>query len=106
MIQDIVDCIETFYIYLVRLEFRQKRVEKKGGNTLLEIMNTESDSSAKIIVIGVGGAGNNAVNRMIDECIGGVELRINPPEEDCGHVRIFFWNLCRILLWRGACAEF
>ena len=50
MIQDIVDCIETFYIYLVRLEFRQKRVEKKGGNTLLEIMNTESDSSAKIIM--------------------------------------------------------
>ena len=34
----------------------------------------ESDSSAKIIVIGVGGAGNNAVNRMIDENIGGVEF--------------------------------
>ncbi len=33
---------------------------------LLEITTTESDSSAKIIVIGVGGAGNNAVNRMID----------------------------------------
>ncbi len=29
---------------------------------------------AKIIVIGVGGAGNNAVNRMIDENIGGVEF--------------------------------
>ena len=34
----------------------------------------ESESSAKIIVIGVGGAGNNAVNRMIDENIGGVEF--------------------------------
>lgn len=41
---------------------------------MLEIMTNEADSSAKIIVIGVGGAGNNAVNRMIDENIGGVEF--------------------------------
>ncbi|MCI9137818.1 MAG: cell division protein FtsZ [Lachnospiraceae bacterium] len=41
---------------------------------MLEIMTTEVDSSAKIIVIGVGGAGNNAVNRMIEENIGGVEF--------------------------------
>ena len=41
---------------------------------MLEIMNNEADSSAKIIVIGVGGAGNNAVNRMIEENIGGVEF--------------------------------
>jgi len=41
---------------------------------LLEITTTDADSSAKIIVIGVGGAGNNAVNRMIDENIGGVEF--------------------------------
>ena len=48
--------------------------ENEGGTTLLEIMTTEADTSAKIIVIGVGGAGNNAVNRMIDENIGGVEF--------------------------------
>lgn len=41
---------------------------------MLEIRTTEADTSAKIIVIGVGGAGNNAVNRMIDEAIGGVEF--------------------------------
>ena len=41
---------------------------------LLEIMTNEAESAAKIIVIGVGGAGNNAVNRMIDEQIGGVEF--------------------------------
>ena len=41
---------------------------------MLEIRINESESSAKIIVIGVGGAGNNAVNRMIDENIGGVEF--------------------------------
>ena len=41
---------------------------------MLEIKTTDADSSAKIIVIGVGGAGNNAVNRMIDENIGGVEF--------------------------------
>lgn len=41
---------------------------------MLEIMTNESESSAKIIVVGVGGAGNNAVNRMIDENISGVEF--------------------------------
>ena len=41
---------------------------------MLEIMTNEADSSARIIVLGVGGAGNNAVNRMIDENIGGVEF--------------------------------
>lgn len=41
---------------------------------MLEIMTNEADSSAKIIVVGVGGAGNNAVNRMIDENICGVEF--------------------------------
>ena len=41
---------------------------------MLEIMTNDSESSAKIIVVGVGGAGNNAVNRMIDENIGGVEF--------------------------------
>lgn len=46
----------------------------EGGRTLLEIMTTGMESSAKIIVIGVGGAGNNAVNRMIEENIGGVEF--------------------------------
>ena len=41
---------------------------------MLEIMTNETESAAKIIVIGVGGAGNNAVNRMVDETIGGVEF--------------------------------
>ena len=41
---------------------------------MLEIRTTETDTSDQIIVIGVGGAGNNAVNRMIDENIGGVEF--------------------------------
>lgn len=41
---------------------------------MLELKQTEANSSARIIVIGVGGAGNNAVNRMIEENIGGVEF--------------------------------
>ena len=41
---------------------------------MLEIKTNETESVAKIIVLGVGGAGNNAVNRMIDENIGGVEF--------------------------------
>ena len=41
---------------------------------MLEIKINETENSARIIVIGVGGAGNNAVNRMIDENIAGVEF--------------------------------
>ena len=41
---------------------------------MLEIKTYESEAAAKIIVIGVGGGGNNAVNRMIDEQIAGVEF--------------------------------
>lgn len=41
---------------------------------MLEIINNEAEAAAKIIVIGVGGAGNNAVNRMVDENISGVDF--------------------------------
>lgn len=41
---------------------------------MLEIKSNDAESAAKIIVIGVGGAGNNAVNRMVDENIDGVEF--------------------------------
>lgn len=41
---------------------------------MLEIMNNELEPAAKILVIGVGGAGNNAVNRMIDEGVQGVDF--------------------------------
>lgn len=41
---------------------------------LLEIKTNEAEAAAKIIVVGVGGAGNNAVNRMVEEQIDGVEF--------------------------------
>lgn len=41
---------------------------------MLEIRNSEAVSGAKILVVGVGGAGNNAVNRMIEEEITGVDF--------------------------------
>lgn len=41
---------------------------------MLEIKVNDAEAAAHILVIGVGGAGNNAVNRMIDENIGGVEF--------------------------------
>jgi len=41
---------------------------------MLEIKIPESESAARIIVVGIGGAGNNAVNRMIDENVAGVEF--------------------------------
>ena len=41
---------------------------------MLEITNLETASNARIVVVGVGGGGNNAVNRMITENILGVEF--------------------------------
>ena len=41
---------------------------------MLEIKSNDEKNPARILVIGVGGAGNNAVNRMIDENVEGVEL--------------------------------
>lgn len=41
---------------------------------MLEIKTNDAESAAKIIVVGVGGAGNNAVNRMIEERIDGVDF--------------------------------
>ena len=41
---------------------------------MLEIRKNDADVAAKILVVGVGGAGNNAVNRMIEEGIQGVEF--------------------------------
>lgn len=41
---------------------------------MLEIKSGNAEYAAKIIVVGVGGGGNNAVNRMIDEGIAGVEF--------------------------------
>lgn len=58
---------------------------REGGRILLELITNEADSSAKIIVVGVGGAGNNAVNRMIDENIGGVEfIGVNTDKQALG----------------------
>lgn len=41
---------------------------------MVEIMPSVENTQARISVIGVGGAGNNAVNRMVDENVQGVEL--------------------------------
>jgi len=46
----------------------------EGGPVVLEIKSGNAEYAAKIIVVGVGGGGNNAVNRMIDEGITGVEF--------------------------------
>lgn len=41
---------------------------------MLEIRTDENETACRIIVVGVGGAGNNAVNRMVDAEITGVEF--------------------------------
>ena len=49
-------------------------MDYEGGVVLLEIKSNDAENACKIIVVGVGGAGNNAVNRMVDENITGVEF--------------------------------
>ncbi len=41
---------------------------------MIEITKSEPEAAAKILVVGVGGAGNNAVNRMINSGITGIEF--------------------------------
>lgn len=41
---------------------------------MIEITNSETELVGRILVVGVGGAGNNAVDRMIEEGVGGVEF--------------------------------
>ncbi len=41
---------------------------------MLEIKLNETENGARIVVVGVGGAGNNAVNRMVEENVSGVEF--------------------------------
>ena len=50
-----------------------KRKMKEDVN-VLEIKTNDTETACKIIVVGVGGAGNNAVNRMVDVDITGVEF--------------------------------
>ncbi len=41
---------------------------------MLEITEKEEKRLANIVVVGVGGAGNNAINRMHDDGVGGIDL--------------------------------
>lgn len=50
---------------------------------MLEISNNTSGNVAKLMVMGVGGAGCNAVNRMIDENVSDVEfVAVNTDKQD------------------------
>ena len=41
---------------------------------MVELIPEENNGNARIVIIGVGGGGNNAINRMVDTNISGVEL--------------------------------
>ena len=50
---------------------------------MFNIENVNKRFRCRMLVIGVGGAGNNAVNRMIDMGMGGVDyLSINTDNQD------------------------
>ena len=50
---------------------------------MIEIESTAAESDVKIVVVGIGGGGNNAVNRMVDANIVGVDyLALNTDSQD------------------------
>ena len=55
---------------------------------MLEIKLNDAELAARIIVVGVGGAGNNAVNRMIEENVDGVEfIGVNTDKQVLGYCK-------------------
>ena len=58
---------------LFRIGNTKRNIDELGGFVMLEF-DTNLDSLATIKVIGVGGGGNNAVNRMIEHGVQGVEF--------------------------------
>src|SRR5437868_130404 len=59
---------------MFRNKFNEGRLEMKKENDIRISFNEEARNDAKIKVIGVGGGGNNAVNRMIDAGMEGIEF--------------------------------
>ena len=57
----------------------------KEETVLLEIKINEAENAAKIVVIGVGGAGNNVVNRMVKS---GTQPGIPPRMRSTAWIRI------------------
>ena len=53
---------------------------------IFELEDDQSAQNARMKVVGVGGGGGNAVNRMIDERLGGVEfISVNTDVQALGH---------------------
>ena len=58
------------------------KLKQKGNNMLFEPAELK-DQKARILIIGVGGGGGNALNRMIDEGMSSVEfIAINTDAQD------------------------
>lgn len=49
-------------------------MQTKGDDIMLEIMSSDTDKGPSILVIGIGGGGNNAVDRMIAANLKGVSF--------------------------------
>ena len=81
-------------------------------SSIIEVSKDEVDSAAKILVVGVGGGGNNAVDRMITSGVAGVKfICINTDQqqlryckaEHCIQIgeKLTKDKKCRSHLWRG-----
>lgn len=59
-----------------------------NNRPIVPIQENIYDPVARIVVLGIGGAGNNAVNRMIDDGVKGVEfVGVNTDVQDLRHCR-------------------
>ena len=58
----------------MELEQKSSQPDKHPGKNLVFDFADETSQVAKIRVVGVGGAGGNAINRMIDDGLTGVDF--------------------------------
>lgn len=68
------------------LEIKNPEVVNRGYDKRKNVNLDHYKPAARILVIGVGGAGNNAVNRMIDDNVLGVEfVAVNTDKQDLAY---------------------
>lgn len=68
-----IRCIDNFIILSLILKIHIQTIKQEEVSMNFDY-DASLDSGAKIKVIGVGGAGNNAVNRMVSEDVKGVDF--------------------------------
>ena len=70
---------------MLEIKNPDQRINSSNNNNVRE---KHYDTVARILVLGIGGAGNNAINRMIEDNVRGVEfVAVNTDKQDLNHCK-------------------